>query len=630
MRQKQRWRGLLKRNTPVYEEKQAQQFYPLIMGCDVDMKTCWTVILVPKFEEDNERDHNTSEVGDMLVANSLEGYQKWVEWVNEILSLLPTEFAQPYIDREKLIPFVAESTGPYTQTFFRLMDGMDSLFLPFMINAGMQDKRGKGKNKTDKNDAKDLAIKARADSLRGFHPYKFLPPEIEALRTLTRDSSALVKERTAWHQRLSALLTFYGVTLSTSYEKEGGQKSGTPYAARSAIWHSKGGVNLLHALADMQGAKTKDDLHELGEYVDITPWEAEIHLNGFLNLPFPILYVIESRIKYSRALDERISGVERVIIDLMKNSYSKEYEICCSCPGISSISASVIFSESGDAKCLLEKFSHVKQYQWYCGLGMGRQITGGKLIGVTKPPGNKRLGWIYRLVAKSVLRTKVEQWEELRHWGLALQRRSNYLVAVASVARRICQMWYQAMVRGELCSIDKYNFQAVRQGRREEINKATDLVKGINLTENLSIEESLQLAQLVHVIGKSLGQNVTYIVNPDKKGLLSTKVEELFNGNRNENRIAYFLKRGGVFEIETLVARVVTNTLTTIAQIGHATADKITERLIEKEYLFDITSGEYQKKRHCTINEISPEAFEASSEKKAALEEFLPNEEVPY
>jgi len=65
----------------------------------------------------------------------------------------------------------------------------------------------------------------------------------------------LVKERTAWHQRLSALLTFYGVTLSTSYEKEGGQKSGTPYAARSAIWHSKGGVNLLHALADMQGAR---------------------------------------------------------------------------------------------------------------------------------------------------------------------------------------------------------------------------------------------------------------------------------------------------------------------------------------------------------------------------------------
>ena len=54
MRQKQRWRGLLKRNTPVYEEKQAQQFYPLIMGCDVDMKTCWTVILVPKFEEDND------------------------------------------------------------------------------------------------------------------------------------------------------------------------------------------------------------------------------------------------------------------------------------------------------------------------------------------------------------------------------------------------------------------------------------------------------------------------------------------------------------------------------------------------------------------------------------------------
>jgi len=85
---------------------------------------------------------------------------------------------------------------------------------------------------------------------------------------------------------------------------------------------------------------------------------------------------------------------------------------------------------------------------------------------------------------------------------------------------------------------------------------------------------------------------VTYIVNPDKKGLLSTKVEELFNGNRNENRIAYFLKRGGVFEIETLVARVVTNTLTTIAQIGHATADKI--RNIKKSGI--VLSMKYRQK----------------------------------
>jgi hypothetical protein len=155
MREKQRWRGLLKRNTPIYEEGNVQRYFPLIAGCDVDMKTCWVVILIPRFNDDNERDYRTSDVGDMLVANSPEGYGKLIKWTNEILELLPEEFAEPYIKREKLIPFVAESTGPYTQTFFRLMDGTDSPFISFMINAGMQDKRGK-RNKTDKGDALDM------------------------------------------------------------------------------------------------------------------------------------------------------------------------------------------------------------------------------------------------------------------------------------------------------------------------------------------------------------------------------------------------------------------------------------------------------------------------------------------
>jgi hypothetical protein len=88
-----------------------------------------------------------SEVGDMLVENSLEGYLKLLEWVEKILSELPRDFAQPYISQERKIPFVAESTGSYTQTFFRLMLGTNSPFIPYMINAGMIEKEEKANPK---------------------------------------------------------------------------------------------------------------------------------------------------------------------------------------------------------------------------------------------------------------------------------------------------------------------------------------------------------------------------------------------------------------------------------------------------------------------------------------------------
>ncbi len=59
----------------------------------------------------------------------------------------------------------------------------------------------------------------------------------------------------------------------------------------------------------------------------------------------------------------------------------------------------------------------------------------------------------------------------------------------------------------------------------------------------MSVEESLQLGKLASVIGKGLGKNTVYIVNPEMKPLLSNQVEEVFYGNKSENRMAYFLKK---------------------------------------------------------------------------------------
>jgi hypothetical protein len=609
MREKQRWRGLLKKNTPIYNDEDVQPYFPIIIGCDVDMKTCWNAIILPRFDDD-VRNMEVSEVGDMLVENSLDGYLKLVEWIEKMLSESPRDFAQPYINRERKIPFVAESTGSYTQTFFRLMLGTNSPFIPYMINAGMQDRRGKGKPKTDKKDAIDIAKKGRTASLVGFHPYKFLPPDIEAIRVLARDRSSYVKSRTAWNQKLSALLIYHGVTLSSSYEK--GDKRDTPFASRASVWYSKAGLNLLWHLIDIGKARNKEDLHELGEFVDLTPHESEVHLNGFLALPDAVLHtVIQPRLNHIKEIDKRITDVERYMLTEMKEKYPRELEIGCSCPGIKDISSTVIFSESGTVAHLQERFSHVKKYQWFAGLGVGLQITGGKLIGKIKPPGNVRLGWIYRLAAKSVMRSKEPEFEELRNWGLSLQHRKNYFSATAAVARRISNLWYHAMLKGELCSLEHCNFHAVRDSRKRDIEKMTKVLTGMNITEEMTVEESLQLGQLANVIGKGLGQNTVYVINPEKKPVLPIKkVEDVFCRNKNENRIAYFLKKAGIFELETLVARAMTSTLITLPQIGKKTVDLIIDRLIKGEYIFDVTDKSYQEKRYLQRNEISdPDKF---------------------
>jgi beta-lactamase superfamily II metal-dependent hydrolase len=122
----------------------------------------------------------------------------------------------------------------------------------------------------------------------------------------------------------------------------------------------------------------------------------------------------------------------------------------------------------------------------------------------------------------------------------------------------------------------------------------------------ISLRSLLRLGQLANVIGKGLGQNTVYVINPEKKPVLSIKkVEDVFCRSKNENRITYFLKKSGIFELESLVARAMTNTLITWPQVGKKTAELIVDRLIKEEYIFDVTDKSYQEKRYLQKNGIS-------------------------
>ncbi len=143
------------------------------------------------------------------------------------------------------------------------------------------------------------------------------------MRVLARDRFTYVKSRTAWNQRLSALLIYYGVTLSSSYER--GKIQETPFASRAGVWYSKAGLDLLWHLIDIGRARNKEDLHELGEFVDLTPHESEVHLNGFLTLPDPVLHtVIQPRLNHIKEIDKRITHAEGYMLAEMKEKYPRE------------------------------------------------------------------------------------------------------------------------------------------------------------------------------------------------------------------------------------------------------------------------------------------------------------------
>ena len=63
----------------------------------------------------------------------------------------------------------------------------------------------------------------------------------------------------------------------------------------------------------------------------------------------------------------------------------------------------------------------------------------------------------------------------------------------------------------------------------------TKVLTGMNITDEMSVEESLQLGRLANVIGKGLGQNTVYVINPSMKPVLPIKkVEDVFCRNKSE------------------------------------------------------------------------------------------------
>lgn len=79
---------------------------------------------------------------------------------------------------------------------------------------------------------------------------------------------------------------------------------------------------------DKRAVRNKEDLHELGEFVDLTPDESEVHLNGFLSLSDVVLHiVIQPRLNHIKELDKRIIHVEKYMLAFRKRNIRKNLKL---------------------------------------------------------------------------------------------------------------------------------------------------------------------------------------------------------------------------------------------------------------------------------------------------------------
>jgi predicted transcriptional regulator len=117
---------------------------------------------------------------------------------------------------------------------------------------------------------------------------------------------------------------------------------------------------------------------------------------------------------------------------------------------------------------------------------------------------------------------------------------------------------------------------------------------------------------------------LVYIVNPEMKSKMSTQIKEIFYRSGAEKRIFHSLKKGGVFDVETLVVRAVTNALITLPQIGNTTVKFIINRLIKERYIFDVTDKSYQEERYRIKNEINDHQCEEEVKFAKKIEKEVP------
>ncbi len=282
-----------------------------------------------------------------------------------------------------------ESVG----NWYWLIDEMEKAgHIPTLVNAGKAKLMMGSINKTDKLDARGLAVLSRNGTL----PAVWIPPaQLRDQRELARMRTFLVRIRTSLKNRIHATFAKYAIT--------------------------------FQEVSDLFGARGRNLVEK-----------------RLAELPPETRHSVREQLKLLDQLQRQIDEVEDRIHELVR--MTSEMQLLMSLPGVGAILAVVIAFEIGD----VARFPDSAHLASYCGAVPRVKSSGGKTsYGKTRPDVNHYLKWAFTEAANAIV---VNQRPMAgRHVVVLYQRISRskgHAKAVGAVRRHLAEAAYAVLKTG--------------------------------------------------------------------------------------------------------------------------------------------------------------------------------------
>jgi len=280
-------------------------------------------------------------------------------------------------------PIAVESTG----NWYWMIDEIEKAgHIPALVNAGKAKLMMGGINKTDKLDARGLAIL----SLNGTLPAIWIPPgELRDQRELARMRIVLVHMRTSLKNRIHATFAKYAIT--------------------------------FEEVSDLFGIRGRQLVEKRLE-----------------ELPPETRHSVEEQLKLLDQLQQQIGQAEQRIRQVIK--ITPEIQLLMSLPGIGPILAVLIGFEIGD----VARFGDAAHLASYAGTVPRVKSSGGKTYyGKTRPDVNHYLKWAFTEAANAIVLNQHRMAG--RHVARLYQRLSQskgHAKAVGALRRHLAEAAY--------------------------------------------------------------------------------------------------------------------------------------------------------------------------------------------
>lgn len=287
-------------------------------------------------------------------------------------------------------PIAMESTG----NWYRLIDEMEKAgHLPSLVNAGKAKLMMGQINKTDKLDARGLAILLRNGTL----PVVWIPPgELRDQRELPRMRMVMVSIRTKLKNRIHATLAKYGI--------------------------------VIDEVSDLFGVRGRKLL--------------EKHLE---ELPPETRRSVKEELKLLDQVEEQIDSAEKHMLEIIKQT--PVMRLLQTLPGVGPVLAIVIALEIGS----VERFPDAPHLASYAGTVPRVNSSGGKTYyGRVRPDVNHYLKWAFIEAANVIVmrQNKIPKSHVAKlYWRI--RQHKGHAKAIVAVGRHLAEAAYWMLKNGE-------------------------------------------------------------------------------------------------------------------------------------------------------------------------------------